>query len=180
MTHSAILGIVSAVWVGAEVILAILTHGTARKDRSSYAALNLLIGGGILAAAMVSKYLRMPSGTFWPGMALIAIGIAIRATAILTLRRYFTVQVTIQDSHELIERGLYRFIRHPAYTGALLSFLGLGLAFGSWLSLAIIVAASLIGFAYRIRVEEQALAGHFGDRYRAYAARTKRIIPGIY
>jgi protein-S-isoprenylcysteine O-methyltransferase Ste14 len=117
---------------------------------------------------------------FWVGIALILIGIVIRAAAILTLRRYFTVQVTIQDSHELIDRGLYRFIRHPSYTGALISFIGLGFAFGSWLSLAIIAVAALIGFGYRIRVEEQALIGHFGDRYRDYASRTKRLVPGIY
>jgi protein-S-isoprenylcysteine O-methyltransferase Ste14 len=90
------------------------------------------------------------------------------------------VKVTIQESHELIERGVYRWIRHPAYTGLLLSFIGLGFALGSWLSLAIIAITSIIGFGYRVRVEEQVLIGHFGDRYRDYASRTKRLIPGIY
>jgi len=180
MPHQTILALVSAVWVALEIVVGILTRGTSRQDRGSYRVLWALLIGGIIAGSMVKSLFRMPRELFWVGIALIVIGIVIRATAILTLRRYFTVQVTIQESHELIERGLYRWIRHPSYTGALVSFVGLGIAFGSWLSLAIILAAALIGMGYRIRIEEQALIGHFGDRYRDYAARTKRLIPGIY
>jgi protein-S-isoprenylcysteine O-methyltransferase Ste14 len=182
MNHQMLLALVSAVWVGLEIIVAIVTRGTSAKDRWSLRVIWLLIGAGIFTASQTKRILPMPgrNAMFWLGLALILIGIAIRATAIFTLRRYFTVQVTIQDSHELIDRGLYRFVRHPSYTGALVSFIGLGFAFGSWLSLAMIVVATLIGFGYRIRVEEQALAGHFGERYRDYALRTKRLIPGIY
>lgn len=180
MTHQAILALVSAIWVGLEIVVSIVTRGTSREDRGSYRVLWTLLIAGTVAGSMVKSLLRMPPELFWVGIALIAIGIVIRATAILTLRRYFTVRVTIQDSHDLIERGLYRWIRHPSYAGALVSFVGLGIAFGSWLSLAIILAAALIGMGYRIRIEERALIGHFGDRYRDYAARTKRLIPGIY
>jgi protein-S-isoprenylcysteine O-methyltransferase Ste14 len=182
MDHSMLLALVSAVWVGLEIVIAIVTGGTSSKDRWSFRVLWALLAAGIFTASALKTNLRMPdrNAMFWLGIALILIGIVIRAAAILTLRRYFTVQVTIQDSHELIDRGLYRFIRHPSYTGALVSFIGLGFAFGSWLSLAIIAVAALIGFGYRIRVEERALIGHFGDRYRDYASRTKRLVPGIY
>ena len=57
--------------------------------------------------------------------------------------------------------------------------LGLGFAFGSWLSLAIIVVAALIGFGYRIRVEERALVEHFGDRYRSYRFLLFRHLPKL-
>src|SRR6266849_2339475 len=182
MNHSMLLALVSAVWVGLEIVVAVVTRGTSGKDRGSFRVMWVLLFAGIFTASQLKRQLPMPdrNAMFWLGIALILIGIAIRATAILTLRRYFTVQVTIQESHELVDRGLYRFIRHPSYTGALVSFIGLGFAFGSWLSLAIIVVAALIGFGYRIRVEEAALVGHFGERYRTYAARTKRLIPGIY
>ncbi len=177
-----LLALVSAVWVGLEIVVAVVTRGTSGKDRGSFRVMWVLLFAGIFTASQLKRQLPMPdrNAMFWLGIALILIGIAIRATAILTLRRYFTVQVTIQESHELVDRGLYRFIRHPSYTGALVSFIGLGFAFGSWLSLAIIVVAALIGFGYRIRVEEAALVQHFGDRYRQYAARTRRLIPGIY
>jgi protein-S-isoprenylcysteine O-methyltransferase Ste14 len=182
MNHSMLLALVSVVWVGLEIVVAIVTGGTSSKDRWSFRVLWALLVVGIFTASALKSNLRMPDSEamFWVGIALILIGIAIRAAAILTLRRYFTVQVTIQDSHELIDRGLYRYLRHPSYTGALVSFIGLGFAFGSWVSLAIIVVAALIGFGYRIRVEEQALVSHFGNRYREYAARTRRLIPGLY
>jgi protein-S-isoprenylcysteine O-methyltransferase Ste14 len=182
MNHSMLLALVSAVWVGLEIVVAIVTRGTSGKDRWSFRVLWALVGGGVFAASQLKRNLPMPDRTvmFWVGIALILTGIVVRAAAILTLRRYFTVQVTIDEQHELVESGLYRWIRHPSYTGALISFIGLGFAFGSWLSLAIIIVAALIGFAYRIRVEEEALISHFGDRYRSYAARTRRLVPGIY
>ena len=182
MNHSMLLALVSAVWVGLEIVVAIVTGGTSAKDRWSFRVLWALLGAGIFTASQLKRILPMPDRNlmFWVGIALILTGIVFRAAAILTLRRYFTVQVTIDAQHELIDRGLYRWIRHPSYTGALISFIGLGFAFGSWLSLGIIVVAALIGFAYRIRVEEEALISHFGDRYRSYAARTSRLVPGVY
>jgi protein-S-isoprenylcysteine O-methyltransferase Ste14 len=188
MNHSMLLALVSAVWVASEVTVGIITRRSgadaSRHDHGSLMFLWMLLGATIFAAAQLRflKIGRMPERNtlFWAGLALILIGVLIRATAILTLRRFFTVSVVIQDSHELIDRGIYRIVRHPSYTGSLVSFVGLGFAFGNWLSLGLILIAALIGFAYRIRVEETALTDHFGDRYRAYAARTKRLIPGIY
>ena len=183
-----LLALVSAVWVASEVAVGIVTRRsgaeTSRRDRGSLMFLWALLGATIYGAAQL-RFLKiggMPERNtlFWVGLALILIGILIRATAILTLRRFFTVSVTIQESHELIDRGIYSVVRHPSYSGSLVSFLGLGFAFGNWLSLGLVLIGALIGFAYRIRVEEAALTDHFGDRYRTYAARTKRLIPGIY
>src|SRR5438045_1141965 len=163
MSHSMVLVLVSAVRVGLEIVVGILTRGTSAKDRWAFRILWGVLVVGIYTASQLKRILPMPdrNAMFWVGIALIGIGMVIRATAILTLRRYFTVQVTIDPSHELIDRGLYRFLRHPSYTGALVSFIGLGFAFGSWLSLAIIIVAASVGFAYRIRVEERALVEHF-------------------
>ena len=188
MNHDVVLALVSALWVSLELAVGIISRrsGTAhsRHDRGSYTLLWMMLIaatfiGGVVHQLPIAR-MPYPNAMFWLGMALILAGMAIRATAVLTLRRFFTVQVTIQESHQLIDRGMYSVIRHPSYTGALISFIGLGLAFGSWLSLAIIVAAALSGFAYRIRVEEAALIGHFGQRYRSYSSRTKRLIPFVY
>ncbi len=187
MNHNAVLALVSSAWVALELAVTIITRrsaGPSTHDRGSHAVLWALVGAATFAAGFVRQFpfARMPqrNAMFWFGIALILIGMAIRAVAISTLRRFFTVQVTIQQSHELVDRGIYGVIRHPSYTGALLSFVGLGFAFGSWLSLGFILVAAWIGFVYRIRVEEAALTNHFGDRYRTYAARTKRLIPGVY
>jgi protein-S-isoprenylcysteine O-methyltransferase len=71
-------------------------------------------------------------------------------------------------------------MRHPAYTGLLLRYLGFGLALANWLSLALIFLPMLCTTLYRIRVEEEALVAHFGEEYAAYARETKRLVPGVY
>ncbi|PYQ59127.1 MAG: protein-S-isoprenylcysteine methyltransferase [Acidobacteria bacterium] len=184
MNHETVLLLVSAIWVALELLVGVISRrseGRSVLDRGSHTILWVLLVASIFAASAIHRLPigRMPD-LFWLGVALILVGIAIRATAIVTLRRFFTVRVTIQESHELIERGIYKIVRHPSYSGALVSFIGLGFAFGNWLSLAIILAGALTGFAYRIRVEEAALSSHFGEQYRQYAARTKRLIPGVY
>ncbi|HKC18217.1 MAG TPA: isoprenylcysteine carboxylmethyltransferase family protein, partial [Candidatus Dormibacteraeota bacterium] len=72
--------------------------------------------------------------------------------------------------------GLYRYVRHPSYSGSLLTVLGVLLCSTNWLALACFVLA-LPGFLYRIRVEEGALLTALGEPYRDYMARTKRLVP---
>jgi len=114
------------------------------------------------------------------GCLAIALGVTTRLVAVATLRRQFTVTVSIVAHHQIVETGLYRSIRHPAYLGHLASMLGIGLISGNWLSLALMVALPLAGTLYRIHVEEAALVRHFGPAYEAYARRTRRLLPGIY
>ena len=88
--------------------------------------------------------------------------------------------MAIASDHKVIQHGLYAVVRHPSYAGSLLSSIGLGFAFVNWLSLVVVVAFAIAGIAYRISVEEHALTSALGDEYRHYAARTKRLVPGIY
>lgn len=180
-----LLAIVSAVWVASELVVAFLRHsksGEKRSDRGSLLLLWLVIGGGTFGASALRWIARMPNPRLAIdiGIALILAGIAIRAVAIATLWRYFSVDVTIRNDQQIVQHGIYAHLRHPAYTGSLLAFIGLGVAFGSWLSLAIVSVFAVAGMSYRIAVEERALTDHFGDAYRLYASRTKRLIPGIY
>ena len=114
------------------------------------------------------------------GIVLIIVGLAVRWAAILTLRKYFTVDVAILSDHKIVMTGLYRYVRHPAYLGSLLSFLGLGISFSNWLSALVIFVPITGAFVYRIRVEERALDASLGDAYRQYQTSTKRLIPGIF
>ena len=112
--------------------------------------------------------------------ALLALGLAVRWTAVLTLGRFFTVDIAIHEGHVLVCRGLYRHLRHPGYTGLLLALAGLGVFFGNWLAVGVLtlpVAAALLA---RIRREEAALLEGLGTPYAEYCARTKRLLPGIY
>jgi len=90
------------------------------------------------------------------------------------------VDVAIQQGHQIVDRGPYAAIRHPAYAGSLLSFGGLALCTSSWVGAALLLVPIGGVFLYRIRVEEAALREALGETYARYASRTARLVPGIY
>jgi len=90
------------------------------------------------------------------------------------------VNVAIHAEQRIVRHGPYRCVRHPSYTGLLLAFVGLGLSFGSSLSLAAVVVPITGAMLCRIRVEEEALVNALGEQYASCATGTKRLIPGIY
>jgi protein-S-isoprenylcysteine O-methyltransferase len=114
------------------------------------------------------------------GIMLIWAGIALRLWSVRTLGRFFRVTVTVQDDHRLVDTGPYRRLRNPSYTGALITMAGVGLALGNWLSLAAMVLIPMLGFGWRIRVEEASLAARFGKDYEAYRSRRWALVPPIW
>jgi len=117
---------------------------------------------------------------FWTAFALIWTGIAFRLWAIFTLGRLFRFTVLIQNDHHLVTSGPYRLLRHPGYTGSLMTICGIGLAMGNWISLAAAFACLLVAYLWRIRVEEAALRERFGEAFTAYRRRTWAIIPPVW
>ena len=85
----------------------------------------------------------------------------LRFWSICVLAHFFTVDVTIGAGHELIRHGPYRMLRHPPYTGALMTFLGFGLALGNAWSLLVLMVPVTIAFLWRIRIEGAVLADAF-------------------
>ena len=114
---------------------------------------------------------------FFAGIALMWIGIAFRYYCMRVLGRYFTFDVPSQGGQTVVEAGPYRYIRHPSYTGAIITLVGFGLTLGNWVGLLALIVCGAIGYAYRIRVEETALVGALGEPYRRYMARTRRLVP---
>jgi len=107
-------------------------------------------------------------------------GIALRWWSIITLRHFFTVQVAIHPQHELIRSGPYRMLRHPSYSGMLLTITGFALAPGNVWSLLAVLLPMTLALLWRIRIEERVLADAFPDTYPSYARSTKRLIPFIW
>ena len=114
------------------------------------------------------------------GSILEIIGLIIRVTSILTLKRQFTYTVTKIEDHELIETGLYKKIRHPGYLGQLIIFLGISTTLSNWLSVLLMIIPVLLGYLNRITVEEKFMVEQMGQKYIDYQKRTKRLIPAIY
>jgi len=111
---------------------------------------------------------------------LFAAGLILRWWAIVTLGRFFTVDVTIEKDHELVEGGPFRWVRHPSYTGVLLAFVGWALTLRNWAAIAVVLVPIFAAFIRRMNVEEEALRGALGERYEQYMKRTKRLLPGFY
>jgi protein-S-isoprenylcysteine O-methyltransferase Ste14 len=172
-------------WAVFELVLAIRTGRGTGRDRS-FIPLTLSVLGGLLlgvAAARGAPRLALPGPGWWPvaaGIAAFALGLALRAWAVHELGRFFKFTVVVQPDHEVIDSGPYRRIRHPSYAGLILALLGLGIALGNWISVAISPLGALIGFSIRLLREERLLAERLGEPYRAYMQRTRRLVPGVW
>lgn len=154
-------------------------------DRGSLRLLWLSIGVGVaLAIAAAGQHiapLPLPvAAQQLVALCCLAAGMALRWTSILTLGRYFTVDVATQANQPVIQHGPYRFVRHPSYSGLLLAFVGLGVTYGTWPSLLLLLAPILPALMVRISREEAVLRRVLGTPYDEYCARTKRLIPGVF
>ncbi len=116
---------------------------------------------------------------YWIGIATIIAGAVLRRHCFAMLAGQFRGEVRVNEGDAIIERGAYRFIRHPSYAAAFLLYLGIGLALGNWASLALIELVAAFAYGYRIHVEERALRAVHGERYAAYQARTWRLVPYV-
>jgi protein-S-isoprenylcysteine O-methyltransferase len=114
------------------------------------------------------------------GIGIAWLGVLLRCWAVWSLGRFFQRDVMIQKDHVVWRGGPYRLLRHPAYAGTLISYLGFGLAIGSWVGALVWVAIVAAGYVPRIRVEEAELTLALGDSYRDYARSTARLVPGLW
>lgn len=108
------------------------------------------------------------------------VGAGFRLWSIHTLGRYFRGVVHVQQGHEVIQHGPYRILRHPSYAGVLLAVVGLSLLLNNILAIVVLLVCVFGGICYRIRVEERVLTTELGAAYTRYAARTARLLPGVW
>ena len=156
-----------------------------KQDRSKLGIIWLVIAISVMAGVFVAQNFRaaaLPHGRMFAsaGMVLFVAGLILRWWAIITLGRFFTVDVTIEKDHQLVEKGPFRIVRHPSYTGVLLAFVGLALSLRNGAALLVILIPIGAAFVHRMNVEEDALSRALGPRYAEYMKRTKRLMPFIY
>jgi protein-S-isoprenylcysteine O-methyltransferase len=154
------------------------------QDQGSAGLVWIAVALGVVGAvAAQSVPIARPH---WPdqivrpiALVLVLSGLAIRWWAILTLGRFFTVDVATRREQPVVRTGPYRFVRHPSYAGALVAFLGIGVFMSNWLSVVVLLVPIALAVFIRIRIEERALLAALGAPYAHYCARTKRLVPGI-
>lgn len=181
--------ILNCTWVLSEIWIAIATRtrnssGNVR-DRGTIYLLWVVIFSSITAASWYGET-HTPNlfgGGAWirdVSIAVMIAGLVLRWIAILTLGKFFSSNVAIHATHTVIKTGLYRWMRHPSYTGLLLSLFAVGLHTRNWISFLIVIVPTTAALLYRIHVEEIALRDHFGQEYIDYSRATRRLIPGVY
>jgi protein-S-isoprenylcysteine O-methyltransferase Ste14 len=154
---------------------------TPRDQGSRFAVIGsvwggIVVGFGLAFALPAAAITTGRSAVFIAGLVLLAAGFVLRWYAIWVLGRSFTVVVATRPDQQVVEAGPYRWVRHPSYTGSLLTIAGVLLCLVNVASLFALIIP-LAGYAYRIRVEEDALVRSLGEPYRAYMRRTRRLIP---
>jgi protein-S-isoprenylcysteine O-methyltransferase Ste14 len=184
------------IFLASEVLLTVTRRSRSKtgtkQDKSTLGMIWVVIGLSIAAGIFVARssflwdlgvwMFELPAGQAVAvvAIALFATGLILRWWAIVILGRFFTVDVTIERDHELVERGPFRFVRHPSYTGVLLAFVGWALTLRNWAAIGVVLVPIFVAFVRRMNVEEEALRGALAERYATYMRRTKRLIPGIY
>ncbi len=177
------------VYLISEVLLTITRRSRTRTGTKQDRSRLLVVWVGITLSVAAGVYVEaywpaavLPQGHLFAlaGVVLFVAGLTLRWWAIITLGRFFTVDVVVEKDHEVVERGPFRVVRHPSYAGVLLAFVGFALTLRNWLALLVILLPIFGVFIRRMKVEEEALARALGPRYTDYMKRTKRLVPGVY
>ena len=166
----------------------VLTRGSfgssARGDRDPLTALFFILTTVGIFVWMFILHQWLPPHPTWilyaVGILIGGTGMAIRVIGKKTLGKFFTVRVQLQEDHRIVDRGIYARLRHPLYLGFILVWMGPPLLLGSpigFLFTTVPLAAVVLA---RIPREEALLTEAFGDGYRDYMRRTKRLIPGVW
>jgi len=170
-----------AVWLLAAVSTKRAVYRESRAQRLRYwvllvIAYLLLVHGRQLPYPLNLHVIPYASPIAWAGAVLCMAGLAFALWARVTLGRNWSGVVTLKEGHELVERGPYRFVRHPIYTGILTMFFATAFVQGHVAGFAGVLLMSA-SFWIKLGREEKLMLQQFPERYAAYQQRAKRIIP---
>jgi protein-S-isoprenylcysteine O-methyltransferase Ste14 len=155
----------------------VIVRNAIRKDVLCFALPALLVytaGVAVSGWDLVRRHAQNVTG-----LALIVTGLIVLFVSAGTLGRSYSSTLVIKKGHRLVTHGIYRFVRHPIYLGAILVSMGMPVYASSLYGL-LIMSALIPLFLIRIRIEERLLVDAFGEAYRAYQETTSVLIPFIY
>lgn len=143
----------------------------------------------VLAAIVLIYASRMPkpmSAVIFPNttpicvlvIAFSTIGLVTCLWARITLGRNWSSVVLVKVDHELVQAGLYRFVRHPIYSGIILMFAAIVLLVGRAAGI-LAFCLFVYSFVLKLRREERMMLKQFPTSYPEYVKQTKRLVPFI-
>src|SRR5438094_5650899 len=159
------------VWIVSELFGAVLVprlrpRGATRvtRDRGSGALIIFTVFVSIILALSLgyAGVGPLPDWVFYPGIFLMLLGVVVRQWAIAVLGRFFSLTVRVAEDHRVVVKGPYRLVRHPSYTGVLITFIGLALAVQSSGALLVLLAVFGVSDGYRMCVEVGVLVSDCG------------------
>jgi protein-S-isoprenylcysteine O-methyltransferase Ste14 len=154
------------------------------SDRFSIVVILIMSSASVVSGVVEWAYFTDFSVSSFPatllGFVMLAGGILIRVWAINVLGKHFTATATLNQDHQLIRTGPYRFVRHPSYLGAFLAIIGSTVFLNTIYAVAIAIICMSVAYYIRISVEEKMLASYFGKQYDEYQLKTKRFIPFVW
>jgi len=185
MTHAHAFVALCIVWAISQLWIGRRRAGDRSKDRGTLNVLILVIAASLAVSAWLAirddgQLAARDPAIAWTGMAVMLAGLVLRWWSVRTLARFFTVDIAIQPGQTLVRRGPYRLLRHPSYTGALMTVLGFGIGTGVWLAALVAFVPIFLAFLHRIRIEERVLADAFPDAWPRYARETRRLVPYLW
>ncbi|KXT83399.1 putative protein-S-isoprenylcysteine methyltransferase [Streptococcus sp. DD11] len=174
------------IFIGTEMWIKNKTKSNNVSDSADRGSRYIIIGSVICCLLLMNGQLlpsapHLPSFTVYLGLLLSLAGFALRLYAVSYLGKNFTLAVQTTDQQQLVDHGPYAVVRNPAYTGSILSVLGLSIVSLNPLTIILCLILLVVGYSIRLKVEEKALLNHFGNTYEIYCKKVKyRIFPFIW
>src|SRR5207245_1805894 len=121
-----------------------------KRDRGSGALIIFTVLVSIIIALSLgyAGVGPLPDWVFYPGIFLMLLGVVVRQWAIAVLGRFFSLTVRVAEDHRVVVKGPYRLVRHPSYTGVLITFIGLALGVQSSGALLVLFAVFVCCFGW--------------------------------
>jgi protein-S-isoprenylcysteine O-methyltransferase Ste14 len=159
-------------------------RGASRTDLRGEVVFRAIFFAGVLmlplAQTLAPDAVLGGGGVFVMGTVIGWLGLLLRWWSFAILGTYFTTVVKTSADQAVVERGPYRVLRHPSYTGLLAAFVGCGLMLGNWVGTAASFLLILVGLIYRLRREEHAMVDTLGDAYLDFAQDRARLVPFVW
>jgi protein-S-isoprenylcysteine O-methyltransferase Ste14 len=176
---------VGLAWVAAVNPAVINERGRKSKnveefDRRFHRVKPLVIFGGLIVGGLDHRFgwSVVPIALQVAGLAMVVPALFL-AVWVLATNAYAARVVRLQEGHQVVSTGPYRYVRHPMYSGTLLSWVAAALALGSWWMF-VPAAAGIVLFIWRTKREDETLQEKLPG-YKAYAQRTRyRLVPGVW